>query len=68
MNTRVVFSLVLALIWLVAGLYFLLGPKLEFAFGDSRLMGWLALLLMLWNILRAGLVWSRPKRTHGPPF
>lgn len=68
MNARVVLSLAFALVWLAAGLYLLLGPKREFGFGDSRLMGWLALLLMLWNILRAGLVWSRPKRTHERPF
>ena len=68
MNTRVIFSLVIGLIWLGAGLYcFFFAPDL-FAFVNAQMCGWLCVLLALWNVLRMLMVWSKPKRSHEPPF
>ena len=68
MNWRVGMSLVMAAVWLGVAIYFLAQPEVQFAFGKSHLIGWLAVLFLLWNILRAGLAWSRPKRSHERPF
>ncbi len=57
MNRRVVFSLLLALLWLGVGLAFYLGwftqqpQNLE----QHRFMGGLCGLMVLWNVLRAWL-------------
>jgi hypothetical protein len=68
MNARVIFSLVLACVWLAFGVYCFYFAPPEFAFGNAQLFGWICVLLTLWNILRMAMVWSRPKRTHEPPF
>jgi hypothetical protein len=68
MNGRVIISLVMAVIWLGIGVYFLVSERVAFAFADSKMVGWLAMILVLWNVLRAGLTWSKPRRTHEPPF
>lgn len=60
MNLRAILSLVMALIWLVFGLYLLFAhPHWGLPFGDTTLsIGWVAMLFVLWNIVRAALVWK----------
>jgi hypothetical protein len=67
MNWRVVLSLVLAVFWLALGLYFLLSPSAQAGLLDTKTLGWLALLLMVWNLARALMVWqSRRPREEEP--
>jgi hypothetical protein len=68
MNTRVIFSLVLGVIWLGGAVYCLFFAPAEFAFGNAQLFGGLCVLLALWNVLRMLMVWSKPKRSHERPF
>jgi hypothetical protein len=68
MNTRVIFSLVLGLIWLGGAVYCFAFAPAEFAFGNAQLFGWVCALLALWNVLRIMLLWSKPKRSHERPF
>jgi hypothetical protein len=68
MNTRVVFSLVLAATWLAGAAYCFFFAPPEMAFGNAQLFGWVCVLLALWNVLRTLMVWSKPKRDHGRPF
>jgi hypothetical protein len=70
MNRRVVFSLALAGAWLAAfAVVLVFVPRLRNPWGDDPQAGmiWLAFcILLLWNILRALLVWKPPRR-GGPP-
>lgn len=68
MNSRVVFSLVIGVIWLGGAAYCFFFAPAQFAIGNPQLLGWVCVLLALWNVLRILMVWSKPKRSHEPPF